>query len=261
MITTSVGDMSGRRVVVTGASRGIGYAVAQAYATAGAIVHLVAETGEVLEAAKRLAGPEKLPVTGHVADITDYPTVNALASSIPPPDVLVNNAGLELLTWLDDDKERTLQRVDQITRINLLGTWLVTQAFVARMGRGSSIICTASIWSHTAEPGFSAYAASKHGTLGLVRAWARELGPRGIRVNAVAPGWVRTKAAERSLDHMAEITGRSKDSLLEEIERQQSLGGIMEPGDIAGAFLFLASDDARSITGQSIQVDRGAIHA
>ena len=254
-------DLSGRTAVVTGASRGIGYAVADAYARAGANVHIIAQSEDVHEAAEALGRISERSVMSHMCDITDRSGVQALAGTVPPPDILVNNAGLEGLTWIDDAAPETLALVEKIGRINIVGTWSLTQAFLPRMVRGSTIICTASIWSRTSDPGFSAYAASKHATLGLVRTWAKELGPRGIRVNAVAPGWVRTDAALRSLAHLAEATNKTTESILEDVLAQQSLDGFIEAADVAGAYLFLASDWAASITGQSIQVDRGAVHA
>ncbi|QXQ07419.1 SDR family oxidoreductase [Sphingosinicellaceae bacterium] len=254
-------DLSGRTAIVTGGSRGIGYAVAEAFADAGADVHIVAESGDVHQAAERLRLGDGRKVTAHLCDIADRAAVEALVTKIPTPDILVNNAGLEALTWIDDARSETFELVERISRINIVGTWSVTQAFLPAMTRGASIICTASIWSRTAESGFSAYAASKHATLGLVRTWARELGPRGIRVNAVAPGWVRTDAALRSADYLAEATGQTTEAVLAAATAQQSLPGFIEAADVAGAYLFLASDWAASITGQSIQVDRGAVHA
>jgi 3-hydroxybutyrate dehydrogenase len=125
------------------------------------------------------------------------------------------------------------------------------------MKPGSSILFTASLWGRTAEAGFAAYVASKHAVIGLTRTLARELGPQGIRVNAVCPGWVKTKASLRSLATMSKRTGRPEADLLDEILAHQAMGGLMEPDDIAQLYLFLASDAARNITGQSVGIDRG----
>ena len=254
-------DLGGRIVVVTGGSSGIGYAVAQAYALAGAQVHIVAETEKVDEAARAIGEASGRTVTGHLCDITDRAAVEALSTQISAPDILVNNAGLESVTLIGDDSPEIFALVQKISDINIVGTWSFTQALLPRMRDGSSIICTASIWSRTSQPGFSAYAASKHATLGLVRTWAKELAPRAIRVNAVAPGWVRTEASLRSLDQVAHATGRTTEEILDGVLAEQSLPGFIEADDVVGAYLFLASDWAASITGQSIEVDRGAFPA
>ncbi len=127
------------------------------------------------------------------------------------------------------------------------------------MASGGTIINTASIWGRVAEPEFGAYVASKHAVIGLTKTWAKELGPRGIRVNAVCPGWVRTEASMRSLSVMAERRQAGEQQLLASIVAGQALPGLMEPEDMAETYLFLASDRARNITGQSLGVDRGEV--
>lgn len=124
---------------------------------------------------------------------------------------------------------------------------------------GGSIVNTSSIWGRVAEAQFGAYVASKHAIIGLTKTWAKELGARGIRVNAVCPGWVRTDASMRSLGRMAERDAVSEAALLESIVGAQALPGLMEPADIAGTYLFLASELAANITGQSLGVDRGEV--
>ena len=254
-------DFSGHRVLVTGASRGIGLGVAEAFAAAGAELTLLAASPAIHTAAAELASRHGREVAALQCDISDSAAVRAAAATLDRVDVLVNNAGLEQLTPLlaeDDEVERTFRR---ILDINVLGTFLVSRHVVPKMPAGSSMIVTCSIWSRTAVAEFSAYCASKHANLGLVRSLARELGPRGIRVNGVCPGWVRTEAAMRSLAHMSVRSGRSEDDLLAEIVGAQILDGLMEPADVAGSYLFLASDAAASITGQTLQVDRGEVMA
>lgn len=129
------------------------------------------------------------------------------------------------------------------------------------MQSGGRIILTASIWSRTAVPEFSAYVASKHADLGFMRAAAHELGPRGIRVNAVCPGWVKTEAAMLSLDNMARRWGRPEQDLLDEIVGAQVLGGLLEPTDMIPLYMFLASSGAKDITGQAYMLDRGEVMA
>jgi 3-hydroxybutyrate dehydrogenase len=127
------------------------------------------------------------------------------------------------------------------------------------MVSGSRIVITASVWGKTGMAGFTAYCASKHANIGFMRALADELGPRGITVNAVCPGWVRTDAAMRSLSIMASNESRSEEDCLNDILSAQAIEGLMEPDDVASTYLFLASDQACNITGQALSVDRGEL--
>jgi 3-hydroxybutyrate dehydrogenase len=129
------------------------------------------------------------------------------------------------------------------------------------MTRGGSIVLTSSVWGRTGAADFSAYVTSKHANLGFMRTLAKELGPRGIRVNAVCPGWVRTRAALRSLKEVAARAGVGEEAMLDDILAAQALPGLMEPDDVTGLYLFLASDHAASVTGQAYNVDRGEVMA
>jgi 3-hydroxybutyrate dehydrogenase len=129
------------------------------------------------------------------------------------------------------------------------------------MSRGSSVILTSSIWGRTGAADFSAYVASKHANLGFMRVLAKELGPQGIRVNAVCPGWVRTRAALHSLEQLSARAGTTEAAMLDDILSAQALPGLMAPDDVASTYLFLASDHAGSITGQAFHVDRGEVMA
>jgi 3-hydroxybutyrate dehydrogenase len=252
-------DFTGERMLVTGASRGIGRAVATGYARAGAEVFLLADDPAVAEAAEEIAADTGATCHSIVCNITDSAAVAAATAEVNRIDVLVNNAGLERITPLaDPEAEATFRR---IIEINVVGTYLVTRHAAARMTSGGRIILTASIWSRTAVPEFSAYVASKHANLGFMRSVARELGPRGIRVNAVCPGWVRTEAALLSLSNMAKGSGRPEQALLDEIVAAQVLPGLLEPHDMTTLYLFLASDGARDITGQAYMLDRGEVMA
>ena len=247
------GPFSGKTVVITGASRGIGLGIAKGFAAAGASLVLIADDDAVVQRA------EEIGAAGLVADITDSATVSRALQKISSIDVLINNAGLERLTPLMEGGDEIETVFRRIIEINIIGTQMVTRRALAKMRSGACIINTASIWGRVAEPLFGAYVASKHAVIGLTKTWAKELGPSGIRVNAVCPGWVRTEASMRSLKLMAERHNRSEDGLLAEIVGGQAIPGLMEPEDMAEAYLFLASDAARNITGQSLGVDRGEV--
>lgn len=244
----------GKVVLVTGASRGIGEGIAAAFAEAGARVHILAEDDAVMTAAQRMGA------TGHIADITDQKAVARVFESISSLDVLINNAGLERMTPIDDPDPTTLAVFRRIIDVNIVGTTIVTQAAVQKLASGGCIINTSSIWGRVGEPLFGAYVCSKHAIIGLTKSWAKELGPKGIRVNAVCPGWVRTEASLRSAAVIGVRQGRPQMSVVDDVIAAQALdGGLMEPRDVAGAYLFLASDWAANMTGQSIGIDRGEV--
>jgi NAD(P)-dependent dehydrogenase (short-subunit alcohol dehydrogenase family) len=247
--------IAGRRVLVTGASRGIGEAVAAAFVMAGAEVHVLAEDPAVEATARRIGA-----AGFHVADIADEKAVARVAAALPALDVLVNNAGLERMTPIDDPDATVLALFRRVIEVNIVGTAVVTGALLPSMRTGARIVNTASIWGRVAEPMFGAYVASKHAVIGLTKTWAKELGPRGITVNAVAPGWVRTEGSMRSATVIAARTGRSEADVVASVEAAQALsGGLMEPPDVTGPYLFLASDLAANVTGQTLGVDRGEV--
>ncbi|QRZ14950.1 SDR family oxidoreductase [Paracoccus methylovorus] len=246
-------DFTGCDVVITGASRGIGKGIAAGFAQAGARLHLIANDPGVHDSAAEFGA------TAAEADITDKAEVARALGSLSQIDVLINNAGLELMTPVTDATDEVSNAFRRVVDINVTGTSIVTSLALDRMRPGSAIINTASIWGRVAEPGFGAYVASKHAIIGLTKTWARELGPRGIRVNAICPGWVRTEASMRSLGRVAAQAGRNEEELLDEIVAGQALPGLMEPQDMAASYLFFASDLAANITGQSLGVDRGEV--
>jgi NAD(P)-dependent dehydrogenase (short-subunit alcohol dehydrogenase family) len=247
-------SLEGQRVLVTGASRGIGLGVARAFVEAGATVWALAEDEAVHDAARGIGA------TGLRADVTDAGAVAAALARVGALDVLINNAGLERITPVDDGSSEAVALFRRILDINVTGMAIVTAQALPAMGQGARIVNTASIWGRVGEPLFGAYVASKHAVIGLTKTWAKELGPRGIRVNAVAPGWVRTEAAVRSARVLAARTGTSEGAIIAGVEAAQPLGGgLMEPADIAGAYLFLGSPASANITGQTLGIDRGEV--
>lgn len=253
----SIAGLKGKRVVITGASRGIGLGVAEGFAEAGCELTLIAIDEDVEGVARQVADQHGCVARGFTCDITDRKALDLVAAEIDHVDVLINNAGLELITPIDDEDDEIEETFRQIIEINVLGTYYVTRRFLPKMPDGGRIIMTSSMWGKTAIGEFSAYCASKHANLGFVRSLAKELGPRNISVNAVCPGWVRTIASMRSLSALARRQDRDENELMDEIVASQAFTGLLEPRDMAETYLFLASDAARNITGQALNVDRG----
>ena len=256
-MTDPVYNFNGKNVLVTGASRGIGYAIAKGFSAAGANVTILSENAEVEKAAKRLSGETGVSVHAIQCDITDKVSVRHAIEQFDHIDVAINNAGLERITPILDQDDEVEEIFRRIVDVNVMGTFYVTRYVAQKMPRGSSMIFTCSIWSRTAVPEFSAYCSTKHANLGFMRSMAAELMPRGIRVNGVCPGWVRTAASLKSLENMSIRTGRSEAELLDEIVGAQISDGLMEPEDVTSTYLFLASESSSNIVGQAFTVDRG----
>lgn len=248
-------DFTGETVLVTGAARGIGRSVAQAFAAAGGRVSALDRDEELLTWA------EKASVSPVLCDITDSRAVAEALAPLGHIDVLVNNAGIERVTPIVDAPDVSDDDFARVIDTNVTGTYGVTRQAVPHMGSGGRIVITSSIWGRTAVAEFSAYCASKHAVIGFTRCLAQELGPHGIRVNAVCPGWVRTRQSMATLETMAERSGRKPQDLLDEIAAAQALPGLMEPDDVSGLYLFLASVAAADITGQAFVIDRGEVMA
>jgi 3-hydroxybutyrate dehydrogenase len=254
--------LAGKAVMVTGAARGIGHAIARAFAAQDCRLLAVDRDAATLQSAKSdfSAAAELATVSCDLGNENELERLQAATRSFSGQlDVLVNNAGAEYPTPIDDAGATAQADWSRLLDNNVGGMARAVRTLLPLLGSGSSIINQASIWGLTGVSGFSAYVASKHAVIGLTRSLAWELAPRGIRVNAVCPGWIRTEAAMRSLAAMASKQGRTEDELLEEILAAQAVPALLEPADIAGVYLFLASSDARPITGQAIVVSNGEV--
>lgn len=255
-------------MVLTGAAGGIGRGLAAAFAAQGAVLVLVDREPEALDSMAhtlRSGNHGAAKITTLCCNLSDDAQVQALAVTLSDQQVrvhtLVNNAGTEYPTPLMDIATNTMERWAQLLDNNVTSMARLTRALLPLMDSGASIINQASIWGKTGVADFSAYVASKHAVIGLTRALAWELGPRGIRVNAVCPGWIRTDAAMASLRSMAKTQGRSETEVEREILSGQAMPGMLTADDIADVYLFLASDGARSMTGQSLVASRGEVMA
>jgi NAD(P)-dependent dehydrogenase (short-subunit alcohol dehydrogenase family) len=241
----------GTRVMVTGASRGIGQALALAFAQAGADLVIAARRTEALEETSDLIRREGRQVERIAFDQSRASDIRAALSGLQPVDALVNNAGVEeVRPSLEVDEALW----DKIVDTNLKGAFFVAQAVAAGMAEsgGGSIINLASLTSYVGVPTAAPYGASKSGILGMTRALAAEWGPRSIRVNAIAPGYFRTGMTE---------VFYANEAWVEHMTAAVPLGRLGVLDDLAGAAIFLAAPASRYITGQCVVIDGGYLAA
>lgn len=234
---------------VTGASRGIGAAIADTLGNAGATVIGTATSESAAAAITRRLADAEIKGEGMVLNVTDTESISsvlkAIADKYAAPDILVNNAGItrdNLLMRMKDDEW------DDIINTNLTSIYRLSKACLRGMmkARKGRIISIGSVVGATGNAGQTNYAAAKAGMLGFTKSLAREVGSRGITVNAVAPGFIET-------DMTAALPAEQRKKLLTEVP----LGRLGTPGEIANAVLFLASDQAEYITGETLHVNGG----
>ena len=256
--------LDGKVVLITGAGGGIGQALAAAFAREGVRLLLLDRAAEPLQTLAAQLQPVT-EITTLVCDLNDDAAVAQLAAQLRAAygriDVLLNNAGAEYPTPLADEAPEAMARWARLLDNNVNSMVRLTRALLPLMPAGGSIINQSSIWGRSGVADFSAYVASKHAVIGLTRALAWELAPRGLRVNAVCPGWIRTDAALASLQAMAQRQGRPVEQVERELLARQALPQWLAPADIAGVYLFLASSDARALTGQSLVASHGEVMA
>lgn len=235
--------------VVTGSTRGIGKAVAESFAEAGATVIITGRSEETVARTVKELTEKGWEADGFACDVSDMDdvekTVNKILDKYKGVDILVNNAGIT--------RDNLLLRMSEtdwndVININLKGVFHFTKAVSKTMlkARKGKIINIASIIGITGNAGQSNYAASKAGIIGFTKSVARELASRGITANAVAPGYIQT-----------DMTGELSEKAREDILKSIPLGRLGQASDVAGTCLFLASKEADYITGQTIVVDGG----
>jgi NAD(P)-dependent dehydrogenase (short-subunit alcohol dehydrogenase family) len=226
-----------RRVVVTGAARGIGRATSLAFA--------------------RL-GDDVVALSHADLDVTDEAAVNDVFAGLGAVDVLVNNAGVAVSAPLD---RTTLVAWQDHLAVNATGVFLCARAVLPGMvERDEGVIVTvASTAGVSGAPYAAAYTASKHAAVGLTRAIAAEVAGTGVRVNAVCPAFVDTDLTGGAVERIVQATGRSEGEARASLEGLSPLGRLLRPDEVAAAVVYLASDEAAAINGQTLILDGGGI--
>jgi NAD(P)-dependent dehydrogenase (short-subunit alcohol dehydrogenase family) len=242
--------VSSRIVVVTGGGKGIGRAVVARFAAAGDRVVAVGRDRSALE--------ESDAAATEVCDVTDEGSVDALFNRIGRVDVLVNNAGAATSAPV---ARTTLADWRSLLDVNATGAFLCTRAVIPGMIERADgrIVTVASTAGRAGSPYTSAYTASKHAAVGLMRAVAAELAGTGVTANAVCPAYVRTEMTQRSVARITEVTGRDQEEAEAALAAASPLGRLLEPTEVAFAVAFLAAPEAGAINGQTLVLDGGGI--
>ncbi|MCB5364138.1 3-oxoacyl-ACP reductase FabG [Pusillimonas sp. CC-YST705] len=241
--------LEGRISIITGGAAGIGLATARRFAQEGAIVVVCDRNTAAVQAAVQALTADGHQALGYTVDVTDRASIAAMIDDVKAKqgriDVLVNNAGITQDARLS---RMTEEQFDAVINVNLKGVFNCTQAVADIMvEQGSGVILTASsVVGLYGNFGQTNYAATKFGVIGFTKTWARELGPKGIRVNAVCPGFIET-----------DILKTIPEKVLESLRATSWQRRLGQPEEIASVYAFLASDDASYINGTTIEVSGG----
>ncbi len=251
---TVVKSLEQRHAFVTGGASGIGLAVTRSLVAAGARVTIASRNADRINAvANELEG-----VTGVTLDVSDPGNIASVFDAAGPIDILVNNSGIVTATPFH---KTSLSTWSEIMAVNLTGVFLCTQAALKSMrerdsGRIINISSTAGLKGY---PYIAAYAASKHGVVGMTRALAEELALTGITANCVCPGFTDTEIASDAVANITAKTGRSEDEARAELIKYNPQKRIIAPEEVADTVLWLCQNSSRSMNGQAIAVAGGEI--
>lgn len=254
--------LSGRTAIVTGASRGIGAAVAGRLARAGALVLLAARTSRDVSAVAARLTRDGLRAHAVACDVSVLAGVEALAAEaravLDRVDILVNNAGAAVAAPV---QKTSLEEWERMLSVNATSAFLAVRAFLPGMieagwGRIVNVASTAGL---RGDRYISAYAASKHALLGLTRSVAVEVATTGVTVNAVCPGYVDTRMTELALAGITRATGRTRDEALAAIEATSPQRRLLSADEVAAAVLYLCGDEAQGVNGASLVLDGGEL--
>jgi len=256
--------LQNRIALITGGGRGIGRAIALAFAQEGAHVVVAARTlAQVEHVAQEITNQSQakaLPVACDVSEVNSVTAMFARASEFfgRGPDILVNNAGIAESAPIGKTDDELWHRH---LSINLSGSFYCTRAALPAMFEGGwgRIINVASIAGKTGAPYIVAYSASKHGVLGLTRSTALEVAAKGITANAICPGYVDTDMTTRGVENITKKTGRSAEDAMEAIRKMSPLNRLVTADEVAALAVLLASEAGGAINGQAINVDGGTL--
>ncbi len=240
------------RVLVTGGGSGVGRAIAHALADAGIEVVVAGRREAPLaETAEGRPG-----IRGVTADVTDEASVAALFEAAGPVDMVVANAGEGKAAPFH---RTSLELWNQTVAVNLTGVFLTFREGLKGMSEGGRLIAVASTASLKGDPYIAAYAAAKHGVLGLVRSLAREVAAKGITVNAICPGFIDTPMTDRSVEVIVERTGRTPEEARAELVSTNPAGRLVRPEEVAAAAVWLASPAAAMVNGHALALSGGEV--
>jgi NAD(P)-dependent dehydrogenase (short-subunit alcohol dehydrogenase family) len=256
--------LTNRLALITGGGRGIGSAIAMAFAREGADVAVVARTAaEVAAVASRIAEQHPVKSYSAVCDVADASSVEKTFAGIfehfgKAPEILVNNAGIAESAPFAKTSDELWNR---LIGINLSGTFYCTRAalpFMLAQGWGR-VINISSIAGKTGAAYIGAYTASKHGVVGLTRSLAVEVAQKGITANAICPGYVETDMAQYAVDNIVAKTGLTAEAALEALKNTSPQHRLISVEEVAALAVLLASKEGRGINGQAINVDGGSV--